>query len=220
MKALPKILLIIIFIFLIYISTNLLLTNTSANDFLGSFLPSEENYQNLNKNSAELIGPTAEKSFQEFSEETIDPLGFYLRIDKINFFKKIIKDVDPRYEEIYRKSWEYGVSHGKFTSTPEKIGITYLFAHAVSNKSTALDSNAWFSYLDQLAIGDEIIVYFQGKKYFYEVSEIFPVSPTATGFYTGASSIAKVRLQYCGPPTGSLKSRTLVDAVQTKVINI
>lgn len=220
MKSLPKILLIVIFIILIYISTSLLLTESNASDFFGSFLPSEETYQELNKTPAELSGEKAEKAFNEFDETTIDPLGFYLRIDKVDLFKKIIKDVDPRYEETYKKSWEYGISHGKFTSTPEKIGITYLFAHAVSNKTKALDSNAWFTYLDELTIGDEIIVYYEGKKYYYEVSEIFPVSPSATGFYTGASSISKIRLQYCGPPTGSLKSRTLVDAIQTKIINI
>jgi sortase (surface protein transpeptidase) len=71
-----------------------------------------------------------------------------------------------------------------------------------------------------LNINDEVIIYYQGKKYTYEVSAIKVVSPEATGFYTGASPISMVRMQYCGPPTGSLNSRTLVDAILIDSVSI
>jgi LPXTG-site transpeptidase (sortase) family protein len=125
----------------------------------------------------------------------------------------VVKDVDPRYPDVYEKSWELGVSHGKFTATPDQVGITYIFGHATSDKANAANENAWFSNLDQLVIGDQIILYYQGKKYYYEVNQIRFVSPTATGYYTGVSPVSMVRLQFCGPPTGSLASRTLIDAV-------
>ncbi|MEI7579316.1 MAG: sortase [bacterium] len=153
------------------------------------------------------------QTFNEFTESTIDPQGFYIRIDKIKLFKAVVKDVDPRYKDIYVKSWEKGVSHGKFTAYPDQIGITYLFSHALGNKETAVYQNAWFSNMDQVNMGDEVIIYYQGKKYFYEVDEIRAVDPDATGFYTGNAPVAKLRMQFCGPPTGSLNKRTLVDAL-------
>ena len=163
----------------------------------------------------------AKKVFNEFTEQTIDKNGFYLRIDKINLFKRVIPNVDPRDQGLYVDSWNYGISHGEFTSTPDKIGLTYLFAHATSNKADALDQNAWFTYMDQVVVGDTVIIYYEGNKYTYIVSEILVVSPDATGYYTGASPVSMVRMQFCGPPTGSLNARTLVDAllVTTEPIN-
>jgi len=152
-------------------------------------------------------------AFATVSEDTLDPNGFYLRIDSIGLFKPIVFNVDPRVKEEYVTSWEEGISHGMFTATPDQIGITYLFAHAVSNTDKAVQENAWFTYLDQLSVGDEVIVYYQGMKYTYVASEFLIVSPEATGFYTGVSPVAKLRMQYCGPPTGSLDSRILVDAL-------
>jgi len=160
-----------------------------------------------------LQGANKNKVFNEFTEGTISKDGFYIRIDKIDLFKAIVKDVDPRSKEIYKKSWEKGVSHGMFTAYPNQIGITYLFSHALGDKSSALSENAWFSNLDQVGMGELVIIYYEGNKYTYEVNEIRAVSSDATGFYTGSSPVSKVRMQYCGPPTGSLAKRTLVDAV-------
>ena len=178
-----------------------------------TFIPSESAIAAKNAEAAVVNGDYAAKVYDEFTEATIDKTGFYLRVDKVNLFKRIIKDVDPFHLEVYKQSWNYGVSHGKGTSYPDKIGITYLFSHATGNKGDALNQNAWFSNLDQLVIGDQVIIYYEGKKYFYEVSQIRAVAPTAGGFYTGASAVAMTRLQYCGPPTGSLDARTLVDAI-------
>jgi sortase (surface protein transpeptidase) len=198
------------FIFLAY---EVYVNKVQANiDISGVFVASTENIANQNNSNEGPIVPGA-KTFSEFSESTIDKQGFYLRIDKINLFKRIVKNVDPRYKEEYVKSWAAGISHGKFTSTPDQIGITYLFAHATGVKTIALEQNAWFSNLDNLVTGDTVIVYYQGFKYTYIVSEILVVSPSATAYYTGASPVAKLRMQYCAPPTGSLASRTLVDSL-------
>ena len=151
------------------------------------------------------------------SEENIDKNGFYIRIDRINLFKPIVKNVDPRYKEIYVESWKTGVSHGKFTALPDQIGNVYLFAHAVSDESRVESENAWFTKADELVENDSIIIYYQGKRYSYQVSRIYTVSPTATGIYTGVSPVPKVTLQTCGPPRGSLSSRYMVEGLQVSV---
>lgn len=220
MRTLLKIALFISISIALYFSINIFFYSSNALDLYNTFIPSKENYDYLNYSTADISTGSAEKKFDEYNESTIDPNQFYLRIDKIKLFKKIIKDVDPRYQDVYVKSWESGISHGKFTSYPDQIGITYLFSHAVSNPQNALNENAWFTYMDRLNINDEVIIYYQGKKYTYEVSAIKVVSPEATGFYTGASPVSMVRMQYCGPPTGSLNSRTLVDAILIDSVSI
>jgi sortase (surface protein transpeptidase) len=189
-----------------------------------AFIPSKSNISILEK--LNLDGSLSESYLQnlepsdlldQFTEQTIQKDGFYLRIDKINLFKAIVINVDPRYKETYEQSWNYGVSHGKFTALPDQVGITYLFSHATSNPNNIAKENAWFSTMDKLVLGDEVIVYYKGKKYTYEVSELIVVNPDATGFYTGSAPIQKLRMQYCGPPTGSLGKRTLVDAILINV---
>jgi len=199
-----------------------ILTNAGINTG-NIFIPSRKNINSINNQSSNFSdGKVASKTFNEYTENTIDKNGFYLRIDKIDLFKRIIENVDPRNKTEYIDSWNYGISHGKFTSTPDKIGITYLFSHAVSNKAEAGESKAWFTYMDMVKVGDEVIIYYKSKKYTYSVTEVLVVKPTDTGFYTGASPVPKVRMQFCGPPTGSLDSRTLVDAVllRTDTFNV
>jgi sortase (surface protein transpeptidase) len=215
MKAFFKVVVTIIIILAITFSIIVLQMDSKVGALLGNtFVPSSSNISQIDQN----INPLDENKistikFSDFNESTIDKNGFYLRIDKIGLFKQIIENVDPRYKEEYVESWDYGISHGKFTSTPDKIGLTYLFAHAISDKSKAESNKAWFSNMDKLSNNDQIIIYFKGIKYIYEVSLIQAVSPKATAFYTGASVVPMVRMQYCGPPTGSLESRTLVDAL-------
>ena len=204
-----------------FFALSLLEVKTKAQIFApNTFVPSEglkeeKEAKSILDSLAEpyLSDANSTKTFSEFTEDSIDPNGFYLRIDKIDLFKAIVQDVDPRYKDEYVESWNKGVSHGKFTATPDQIGITYLFSHAVSNSRNALDENAWFTHMDDLVEGDEVIIYYKGTKYTYEVSEIHIVTPEATGFYTGVAPVQKVRMQFCGPPTGSLASRTLVDAL-------
>ena len=201
-------------IFLLSFSVVFLQLNTQASAiFKNTFIPSSQTINEIDNSTETTVITQSEKKFDEYDESSIDKNGFYLRIDKISLFKKIIQDVDPRDKDGYVKSWEGGVSHGKFTSTPEKIGLTYLFAHATSNPSSALKENAWFTFLDQMSVNDNFIIYYKGVKYIYQISNIYAVSPSSTGFYTGASSVPMARLQYCGPPTGSLNSRTLVDGL-------
>lgn len=216
MNRIFKAIFFVILIFLISFSVVFFLIDPSKANaiFSNTFIASSQNISNIDQSvSSSSQATNPRNKFDDFTEETIDKEGFYLRIDKIGLFKQIIQDVDPRYKDEYIQSWKYGISHGKFTSTPDKIGITYLFAHALGNKNEAETNNAWFSNMDQLQKNDVVIIYYKGIKYTYEVASILAVSPKATGFYTGASSIPMVRMQYCGPPTGSLDSRTLVDAL-------
>lgn len=153
------------------------------------------------------------------TEGNIDKNGFYINIPMVNLFKPVVKNVDPRYKEVYQESWKTGVSHGKFTALPDQIGNVYLFAHAVNDVKKMNTENAWFSRIDELSESDQIIIYYKGQKYIYQVSRIYTVSPSATGVYTGVSPVPKVTMQTCGPPRGSVSSRYMVEALQVSVSN-
>ena len=177
--------------------------------FGNSFLASEDSIAKTAQESAYI--PANIPSV--LTESNLDRKAFYIRIDKIGLFKPIVKNVDPRFKEEYQNSWETGVSHGKFTALPDQIGNTYLFAHAVSDERFIEANNAWFSLIDQLENDDEIIIYYEGKKYIYQVSRIYFIKPSDTSVYTGVSPVAKVTLQTCGPPRGSVDSRYMVEAL-------
>jgi LPXTG-site transpeptidase (sortase) family protein len=172
------------------------------------------------------ITSIAEEDGKEYGDSTnlnesnIDKEGFYIRIDKIDLFKPVVTNVDPRYKDEYVASWETGVSHGKFTALPDQIGNVYLFSHAVSKEDRIESDNAWFTKIDLLVENDEVIIYYQGKKYIYQVSKIYTVSPTSTGVYTGVSPVPKVTLQTCGPPRGSISSRYMVEGLQVSVTEL
>jgi LPXTG-site transpeptidase (sortase) family protein len=143
--------------------------------------------------------------------ESFDENGFYIKIPKIQLFKAVVKDVDPRSKEVYVESWKYGVSHGKFTAYPNQIGNTYFFAHSVSDESKVKEEHAWFSKLTSVQMDDFVFVYYEGLEYKYQVISLKEVDPSATGIYTGVAPVQKITLQTC--PNGSLNSRLIIDAL-------
>jgi LPXTG-site transpeptidase (sortase) family protein len=214
LKILVKFAIIFVVVFVIYtLIYHYQVSSRTKVDVEYTFLASDEEISQLAEGNGSGYGVTN----TGLTEDNINKDGFYIRIDRINLFKPVIKNVDPRYKEVYQESWKTGVSHGKFTALPDQIGNVYLFAHAVSDASRLEEANAWFSLIDLLAENDEIIIYYERQKYTYQVSRIYTVSPSATGVYTGVSPVPKVTLQTCGPPRGSLDSRYMVEALQEGV---
>lgn len=189
-------------------------------DLKETFLASNESISNISGSNGDSSNPQPVPKGTSLSESTINKNGFYIRIDRIDLFKPVVKNVDPRYKEVYTKSWETGVSHGKFTALPDQIGNVYFFAHAINNANYIDDHNAWFTRIDELVENDEVIIYYEGKKYIYQVSRIYAVEPTATGVYTGVSPVPKMTMQTCGPPRGSISSRYMVEGLQKSVVDL
>lgn len=132
-----------------------------------------------------------------FEIETIEVNkdDFRIEIPKIDLKKDIEPEVDPRYREIYLPVIEKKVAHGKFTRFPHETlengyGNVYLFAHRDG-------PNPFFARLGELDKGDEINIYFNGKKYIYRVFEYFITTPDNTSVYTGYASSPTLTLQTC-----------------------
>jgi sortase A len=157
----------------------------------------EVNYQ-LNKKNDEPV---------EFTP--VDP-EFSVIIPKINANAKVIKNVDPFDSKIYQQALTKGVAHAKGTSTPDKSGNVFIFAHSAGNWYQANQFNAVFYLLNKLEAGDEIIVYYQSQKYTYTVQETKLVKGDQTSYMSGNSNQNQLTLMTCWPPGTTLKRLVVI----------
>lgn len=150
----------------------------------------------------------------ENKEKVLTPRSrdFSIVIPKIGANSKIIENVDPSDEKTYLQSLSQGVAHAKGTVFPGMDGTTYLFAHSADNFWNVGRYNAVFYLLKELVPGDEIVVFFQDKRYNYKVSETKIVDPSEVGYLEAkVGSGETLILQTCWPP-GTTWRRLLVFA--------
>lgn len=140
----------------------------------------------------------------------VDPT-YSIVIPKIAANAKIIRNVDPANEDMYLESLKYGVAHALGTSFPGEGGNVFLFAHSTDYIWNVSTYNAVFYLLYKLEVGDEINVFFEGKRYLYIVSDKKIVSPDDVGHLVNATPDEQLTLQTCWPP-GTTFQRLLVFA--------
>lgn len=146
----------------------------------------------------------------------IDPLLSIL-IPKIGASERIIPNVDPENREEYQKALLQGVAHAKGTVFPGMPGNTYLFAHSADNWWNAGRYNAVFYLLKDLEKGDDIVIFFENRRYNYEVSEKYLANPDAVSLLTDSRSTEqKLILQTCWPP-GTTWKRLFIVAKPKKI---
>lgn len=90
----------------------------------------------------------------------------------------ISHDVDfDHMENIFMQELENGVVRYPGTAAPWEEGNSFIFWHSSNYPWIKWDYNEIFALLDKLDFGDEIIVYYQQKKYVYKVTEKKVVRP-------------------------------------------
>lgn len=136
---------------------------------------------------------------------------FGIVIPKINANARVIADVDPGDYQAYIAALKNGVAHAKGTVYPGQIGNSYLFAHSVGNFWEVNRWNAVFYLLKELDKGDEVDVFYQGKRYVYVVYDKKIVDPGDTQYLSTITNYPLLTLQTCWPPGTTLK-RLLVFA--------
>ena len=112
-------------------------------------------------------------------------------------------------EHIYEGSSPYLVNKGVWalpkTSTPPKGGNTVLVGHRFT-----YDGPATFYSLDKVKTGDNMVIYWQGKEYDYQVSSVQVVPPTALEVENPTKN-AQLTVYTC-TPLWSAKNRLVVVA--------
>lgn len=140
-----------------------------------------------------------------------DPM-FSVVIPKIGANEKIVANVDPDNEDEYIKVLLNNIAHAKGTAFPGINGTTYLFAHSTDDFWNVGRYNAVFYLLNKMEKGDDVVLFFNNKRYNYIVTETKIVDPSDTHFITAKLGQGEqVILQTCWPP-GTAWKRLLVFA--------
>lgn len=147
------------------------------------------------------------------TEEVIVPTdpNFSLVIPKIGANSRVIANVDPSKYDEYIEALKYGVAHARGTALPGDSGHIYLFAHSTDSFLNVTNYNAVFYLLYKLEKGDDLYLFYQGKKFSYKVLDKKIVDPQKTEFLTRQSGNEFLTLQTCWPP-GTTLQRLLIFA--------
>lgn len=137
----------------------------------------------------------------------INPVNrqFAAVIPKINANSTVIANVDAGNEAIYSQALRQGVAHAAGTAYPGEIGNSFLFAHSSGNPWEISQYNSVFFLLKELIPGDEIYIFFNGKRYLYIVNQKIVVDPDQVQFLNIQTNFPQLTLQTCWPPGTALK---------------
>ena len=176
----------------------------------GPLLKSELDYR-FKKNIGQQVyfGDLLEKKISSPVFAAPDP-NFSLVIPKIQARAKIFANVDASRPSGYLPVLKKGVAHGRGTVFPGMKGTIFLFAHSADAPWQIIHYNAVFYLLRELEEGDEVIVFFGGKRFNYWVTEKKIVPPTQTSFFKQKEEELLV-LQTCYPP-GTTREALLIFA--------
>ena len=152
------------------------------------------------------------------TETEVAPVNtdFALVIKKIGANSAIVANVDPFDSRQYQTALSRGVAHAKDTALPDQPGNVFLFSHSSADFLTATRYNSVFYLLDKLVPGDQVELYYQGKKYTYDLTKKIIVKPNEINYLTGDSDKQTLTLMTCWPPGTSL-SRLIWQAVLVRV---
>ncbi len=149
-------------------------------------------------------------------EQTLIPFdtSFDIVIPKIGASAVVAPNVDATNENEYLPALQQGVAHAKGTVFPGMKGNIYLFAHSADNFWDAGRYNAVFYLLKDMSPGDDIVLFFEGKRFNYKVTESRIVEPSEVSYLVQSqdkNSPQKLILQTCWPP-GTTWKRLVVFA--------
>jgi len=130
----------------------------------------------------------------------------------ININSPFVVDVTVHDKDAYMQALESGVAHALGTGKPnEENANTYLFAHSTANESNIARYAAVFTKLKDMEVGEKIILFYEGKRYDYEIvtEEIVPRFDTSV--LQRQYDFTALTLQTCDPP-GIPKNRFITTA--------
>jgi LPXTG-site transpeptidase (sortase) family protein len=165
--------------------------------------------------------PASGKGFGDLGESQthvltpVDP-NFDVIIPKIGANSKVFPNVDASNQDEFLPLLLQGVAHAKGSVFPGLPGTTYLFAHSTDNWWDVGRYNAVFYLLKDLDIGDDVVIFFEGKRFNYSVTNKVVVDPSDVSALTNShSGPERIILQTCWPP-GTTWQRILVTAERKK----
>lgn len=140
----------------------------------------------------------------------VDP-EFSIVVPKIAANARVLPNVNAADENDYLSALQNGVAHAAGTAFPGEKGHIFMFAHSTDYIWNVGNYNAVFYLLYKLEAGDEINIFYKGKRNVYTVTGKQVVDPTQVEYLTKKTNEETLTLQTCWPPGTTLK-RMLVFA--------
>lgn len=151
------------------------------------------------------------KEVKKDTKEVFVDSNFGVYIPKIKSNSKVVKDVDPFNEKEYINALQTGVAHSKTTTTPNKPGNVFLFAHSAVNFYERNMYSVYFYLLGELEKEDEIFLSYEGVIYKYRVQEVKIVNREDVQYLKRSADPDTLVLMTCYP-AGTDWKRTIVIA--------
>lgn len=137
---------------------------------------------------------------------------FGILILKFGANAKVFPNIDPAKPDEFLPVLQNGIAHAKGTVFPGMPGNIYLFAHSTDNFWDVGRYNAVFYLLKDLLPGDQIVVFFENRRYNYQVRETRIAESFDVSYFAKAQEGEETLiLQTCWPP-GTTWKRLLVFA--------
>lgn len=136
---------------------------------------------------------------------------FGIVIEKIAVNAPVVADVSTSDKRAYLAALTKGVAHARGTVKPGEVGNSYLFAHSSLNFWDYGPYSGTFNLIRKLEKGDRIVVFYQGERFDYYVTDKEVVSGFNTDPLTRTFDTPHLTLQTCDPP-GIALNRLIVTA--------
>lgn len=136
---------------------------------------------------------------------------YALVISKIGITVPIIKDVDSVNEEVYLKALEGGVAQYRGTPLPGGLGNSFIFGHSSYYADKPGRYKQIFRKLNELAVGDEMIVREKSTDLRFRVTRSVIIEPTDFSVLAQPGDKKQLTLMTCWPP-GTTDKRYIIQA--------
>jgi LPXTG-site transpeptidase (sortase) family protein len=136
---------------------------------------------------------------------------FSLVIPKIDVNSEIFANVNPADKKEYQPLLKRGVAHAAGTYLPGENGTVYLFGHSSDFIWNILRFNTVFYLLKDLQEGDQVNIFYQGKRHVYRVANKKVVDSADLYYLKPKTGQEELVIQTCWPPATNWK-RLLVFA--------
>ena len=111
--------------------------------------------------------------------------------------------------DIFMTELEQGIVRYPSSAQPGEKGNSFIFGHSSNFPWMKGEYNDVFSNLDQIVLDDEIIVYYEQKKYTYKIREKKVISPGDVSILKRNNNKKEITLMTCWP-IGTTLNRLIV----------
>jgi len=112
-------------------------------------------------------------------------------------------------DKIFMKELENGIVRYPGSARPWEIGNSFIFGHSSNFWWAKGDYNDVFARINDIQIGDDVIVYYEQKKFVYRITEKEVIKPGDISILSRDENKKEITIMTCWP-IGTTQKRMIV----------